>query len=342
MEMGSAPRERESRHRNLVKLHNHRSAEPSRREYSREITQSADQLNTSTCPPAVCPLSPPRSSRSATHTLPQGRGAMANDGHYYNTPNAPKAKGTPAGVAATTPRSLSNYPTSLRTSLYANNSPATAAAGTYSSRVPLVAQLHATAPPSPRTSLTTRVHAQAGRDPSRSTSSTATTTTRRRQPRTSNPFEELSAPAFDSFIDTITSTLRAVLEPPAPPSTSSEERKRRERERQERERLREVARLEREQRKRGEDVFGQVVAVGDAAASAAAAGQEVDDDEEEDGRVEVEGEPARLCVGFLLFPILTPRIPSLYLSSLTHPLLFAGPTPPLLRSTSQSAQSIQR
>ena len=253
---------------------------------------------------------------------------MANDGHYYSTPNAPK--GTPARVAAATPRSISNYPTSLRTSLYANSSPATVA--TYSSRVPLVAHLHATAPPSPRTSLT-RVHARPA-----STSSTTTTTTRRK-PRTSNPFEELSAPAFDSFIDTITSTLRSVLEPPPPPpSKSSEERKRREREREERERLREVARQEREQRKRGEDVFGQVVAVVDvdAAASAAAAGQEVDD-EAGDARVEIEieGEPARLCVGLSPFSlILTPRVPSLV-------LLVTDASPPLCRSN-PTASSVNK
>lgn len=200
---------------------------------------------------------------------------MANDRHsYYSTPNAAPHKGTPAvGRVATTP-SLS-YPTSLRTSLY-HNSPAIAAA--YSSRVPLVAQLHAPTASSPRTSLT-RVHAR---------SASTTTTTGRRKPRTSNPFEDLSAPAFDSFIDNLTSTLRSVLEPPAP-STSVEERKRRESERQERERLREVARLEREQRKRGEeDVFGQVVAVVDAAGVVGQDG----DKEKEDGKL------SRRCVRF--------------------------------------------
>jgi hypothetical protein len=231
---------------------------------------------------------------------------MANDGHHYSTPQPPalRAKRTLAGVAATTPRSLSSYPTSLRTSLYHNNSPATAATP-YSSRVPLVAQLHApttaSAAASPRTSLT-RVHARPVAASTSSTTTTTTTTTRKRQPRTSNsnPFEELSAPAFDSFIDNITSTLRSVLEPPPAPSTSVEERKRRESERQERERRRQVARLEREQRKQkrgGEDVFGEVVAVVDAASAAV-------DDEAEDGRLEIEGNLPRRCVGlsFREFP----------------------------------------
>lgn len=54
-----------------------------------------------------------------------------------------------------------------------------------------------------------------------------------------------------------------------------------------------MARLEREQRKQkrgGEDVFGEVVAVVDAASAAV-------DDEAEDGRLEIEGNLPRRCVG---------------------------------------------
>ncbi|GAA5985358.1 hypothetical protein JCM10908_006945 [Rhodotorula pacifica] len=210
--------------------------------------------------------------------------------------------GTPSTTATTTttPRRFSPYPTSLRTSLYTTTTPASVYAA--ASRVPLLAQLqaeqekeeriHASASgrrqhfvattrsaASPRVSL---VQAQA----ITRHASTSTITTRdpaptaRRRPRTSNPFEALSAPAFDTFIDSLTSTLRSVLDPPSSSSSASaaDARKEREKEREEKRREREKAREEREERRRvaaaeqerekgetGEeqvDVFGEVKEVG--------------------------------------------------------------------------------
>lgn len=238
---------------------------------------------------------------------------MASSGPLYDRARDAATlsqQGTPAGVA-TTPRSLVwRYPTSLRTSLYPNTSPATpATAATYSSRAPLVAQLHAmstttaaASPPPPRRTSLTRP------------ASTTTTTTRRKHqlPRTSNPFEALSAPAFDAFIDNLTSTLRSVLEPP-PPST---ERTRGER-RRERQDKSQVAQLERQ------DVFGQVVAVVDAAAAAAVDDEDQEKEEEEAGRVEGGEEPARLYVPFLCRRLLS-RIAPFLLDPHACPALFSS------------------
>ncbi|GAA5954808.1 hypothetical protein JCM10213_008946 [Rhodosporidiobolus nylandii] len=110
----------------------------------------------------------------------------------------------------------------------------------------------------------------------------------------SNPYDALPASAFDSFVSSLTSSIRSALTPPdaeAPSQRRKREREERQREREEAQAERERAQLEREEqrklreqeeleqemRAREEDVFGEIKAV--------AAQEEEEEDDRDEARM---------------------------------------------------------
>ncbi|GAA6034683.1 hypothetical protein JCM8097_001116 [Rhodosporidiobolus ruineniae] len=189
----------------------------------------------------------------------------------------------PLGPSLSTPH-RSPYPTSLRPSLFHARPSPLAATTSISPDTALATQ---TTYGTPRTVVTAgRLHAPHNTPASaysvRSVVSTAVATTAtplplaldapRPQPSGRNPYDVLPASAFDSFVSSLTTSIRSALAPPdveTPSQRRRREREERAREREEAQRARaEAARLKEEERERKEreemeqDVFGEILAVG--------------------------------------------------------------------------------
>ncbi|GAA5998846.1 uncharacterized protein JCM10292_005741 [Rhodotorula paludigena] len=212
----------------------------------------------------------------------------------YGTPSQPRRPTQPpaTGPSLATPHhrpspSSPSYPTSLRPSLFhARPSPLSRAQVTHSpaTAVATPPTLSAAA----RLSAPTNTPSSAYLSRTLVASPATSTSTAGPVPRSklngighgssNNPFETLSAPAFDSFISSLTTSIRSALQPPVgvelPSVRRARERAERAKEREEAQRLREEAARERERRRAeeeerrervesgAEDVFGQVRALG--------------------------------------------------------------------------------
>ncbi|GAA5904041.1 hypothetical protein JCM5296_002515 [Sporobolomyces johnsonii] len=192
----------------------------------------------------------------------------------YSTPQPPRNPNSratqapltnPSLPSLSTPHRFSPYPTALRPSLF-HSVPRARATALPSPSFATPSSSAAYAPPhnTPSSAFPPARNSEFGKSPHRAA----------HKGKHGNPFDRLSAPEFDNFVDSLTSSIRSVLAGPVVEPASV----RRRREREERAREREVAQEERRrlaeerelQREREEaeleakeeDVFGEVKRVG--------------------------------------------------------------------------------